>query len=512
MKVNKLILEGESLLYHNGEYYCVKDSCEGCKHFGKCKVEEAIIPANSVPAVRSIVKTNNKAETYQLEPTEASNFSQGRFKGDTIPYSEFRVYKRVKSFLNAEHKSQPSIVYLSKENAYYCINQLCSKCPYKDECDVVLEVKPYKDLIVTLDASAQEPRSFTLTTKLTNNLERNWVSIFYNDSIRKLEKLYRSFELLCRLNGLDTNADSFHLKVNQLYFKDKSDLYRLQTAINLHYKTDTDDSLNTLKSVCKDILSHFDIQGLDSRFDLFDYTLRCVMPYTESFPPLGDFHAMNAIAFYGRETLERAYKEDKKTYKTKYRDVAKANALALCYGGSWAVLVRGIGLDEANAKRIHANFYRTLSGFNNHLSVVKSQVKKSLKTANLFGRAIYLNDYNHKDFKVRKLVENRLYNYPIQSLGADMIKVALHKILKYSHSTDTNVFAYDNIHKSYYNRVLSIKESDLTPDLIDKFLSLPEGNMCIVITDDNGNFTYKLKKLVSVSYSMLLLYKLKLEF
>lgn len=209
---------------------------------------------------------------------------------------------------------------------------------------------------------------------------------------------------------------------------------------------------------------------------------QCVTPTKEALPPIGDFHASNAMAFYGREVVEKAYKTDYKQYKEFYRDNAKRNGLALCYGGSWRVLEEGLGVSEAEAKRIHTQFFATLRGFKKHVTETEAKASKDKFTRNLFGRVLHLPDLGNKtEWKFHNDSLRKMFNYPIQSISADLIKLVLLEFVKLSETTDSNVFANNNIHKQYYNRVVATHNP--SEGLLQELETLPTGNVLIVIQD-----------------------------
>ena len=225
-----------------GNMYCTRESCDNCEYKSHCENEPESVYVDLVPPVRSVIKTNNTTMDYTLNAENInSSYVNGRFKGNNLPYANKRVYKIVNSIENVNQLDTLSHIIYNK-NKYYCVKQLCSQCKHRDQCDNEIEIKEYKDIILVADARAQEPRSFTLSTLITNNLERKWEEVFVNDTIREIGKPYSTFEALFRQHGIDTNSQLFKVWVNKTYFYNKSDLYILQAYCNMYFANKTEDN------------------------------------------------------------------------------------------------------------------------------------------------------------------------------------------------------------------------------------------------------------------------------
>lgn len=235
----------------------------------------------------------------------------------------------------------------------------------------------------------------------------------------------------------------------------------------------------------------------------------CIGESKTAFPPIGDFHSSNCAAFYGADAMRTLYFNDYKTFKDRYRDTAKRVGLALLYGGSYRVVE---AKNEAEQRKLYTNFFSTLKGFKNHLNIIEAKAKKDLYATNLLGFRIWLKDINHKDFKIASAVRRRLLNLPIQSSGTNALMIAMHKITKFTETTNANKFANDNIHKDYYNRVvtapISLQESEEFLKAID---TLPSGNIALCI-EDNGGLIAKWDRHLAIDTDFINKWKLNIYF
>ena len=246
-------------------------------------------------------------------------------------------------------------------------------------------------------------------------------------------------------------------------------------------------------------------------FDLDEFVAKSQIPEGEKLPALGDWHTTNAVAFYGEDTIKQAHRDDYKAFKNKYRHNAKAMGLALCYGGSYKVIQKYLNCSEQEAKSLHSSFFNTLSSFKKHLSKIEQDAKKTGYTRNLLGRKLYLQDLLSRDYKTQSFGLRHLFNYPIQSMGAEMIKLALIEFLKFSMDNDCNIFAGDNINKLYYNRIVSChatREDEISTLLQD----LPTGNVLLVLKNDREEWIARYHTPLAITTDFIQAHDLILEF
>lgn len=142
----------------------------------------------------------------------------------------------------------------------------------------------------------------------------------------------------------------------------------------------------------------------------------------------GDLHTITARAFFNtdRPTPEQ-------------RKMAKIANFALVYGGGPAAIMRATGCDKVEATRRKQAFDKALPTFAAWVKQQHKIVKENLGITNPFGRWIAIPDAAVKPGdilngrliaeedakKIRAACERHSTNYPIQSSGADIMKIAL---------------------------------------------------------------------------------------
>lgn len=236
---------------------------------------------------------------------------------------------------------------------------------------------------------------------------------------------------------------------------------------------------------------------------------QCVGNTSTEFPPVGDFHTISALALFDFNIMKHLYFTDYKTFKDRYRDTAKRVGLALLYGGSYRVVE---AKNEAEQRKLYTNFFSTLKGFKNHLNTIEAKAKKDLYATNLLGFRVWLKDINHKDFKIASAVRRRLLNLPIQSSGANALMIAMHTINKFTEYTNTNKFANDNIHKSYYNRVVTAPQAlQESSEFLSAIEALPDGNIALCI-ESNGELVCKYDRNLAIDTDFIAKWKLNIYF
>lgn len=144
----------------------------------------------------------------------------------------------------------------------------------------------------------------------------------------------------------------------------------------------------------------------------------------------GDLHTITAKAFFNT---------DKPTKEQ--RGKAKAANFALVYGGGPSAIVRATGCDKMEGARRKAAFDKSVPTFAKWVKTQHAKVKKDRGIWNAFGRWIAIPDANiqpgqipangkrpldeEEAKKVRAACERYSTNYPTQSAGADIMKIAL---------------------------------------------------------------------------------------
>ncbi len=143
----------------------------------------------------------------------------------------------------------------------------------------------------------------------------------------------------------------------------------------------------------------------------------------------GDLHSITARAFFGKQEVT---KEE--------RAKGKQANFALVYGGGPAAIIRATGCDKPEAHRRKAAFDKAVPTFAKWVKGQHAKVKKDRGIWNPFGRWIAIPDANVKEGditsrgkrvdaneanSIRAACERHSTNYPIQSAGADIMKIAL---------------------------------------------------------------------------------------
>lgn len=260
MAFSKLYLEHGHFLEIEGNHYCIKESCEGCKFKDQCDNEPDEVYTDFTPPVRSVVKTNPNDAPYSPYPQsieDTPNEVRG-FKGNILPQTKKRVFKVVLE--HPEIDTTDFIVYQAPTDKYYCLSQQCKGCRYSAVCKRGLEIVDDNDLIMVIDFKNQEPRAFTLNCLKTGNREWNWDDVFRNDSIREQGQIYKTLETLFKYHGIDTSVKNikFNEWVDTRYFKDRTQLYNLQELVCKHYSEKSDESLKALQAKAQDILNDYE--------------------------------------------------------------------------------------------------------------------------------------------------------------------------------------------------------------------------------------------------------------
>lgn len=139
--------------------------------------------------------------------------------------------------------------------------------------------------------------------------------------------------------------------------------------------------------------------------------------WIEIFQTGGDIHKQTAYAVFGEEN-----------YSGELRDIAKTINFGLVYGMEYQSLAVKIGVSEKEAKEYISKFFKAHKGIDTYLKSQATYASQHKEGVNLYGRKRRY----HRDFDaIRGLLPSgrrKAYNFPIQSMGAEIIKISLLKL------------------------------------------------------------------------------------
>jgi DNA polymerase I-like protein with 3'-5' exonuclease and polymerase domains len=128
----------------------------------------------------------------------------------------------------------------------------------------------------------------------------------------------------------------------------------------------------------------------------------------------GDLHTITARILFGKQEVTKDE-----------RAKGKAFNFAVVYGGGQAAIMRILGCDKTEAYRRKNNFDKGLSVFASWVQKQQSNVMKDLGITNNFGRWIPIPDAGSPIEALVASAKRCACNYPIQSAGADIMKISL---------------------------------------------------------------------------------------
>ena len=145
----------------------------------------------------------------------------------------------------------------------------------------------------------------------------------------------------------------------------------------------------------------------------------------------GDWHALNASGFYGAEFDNCTDKYRRK----EIRGISKGCGLALTYGGTSYTLSENMGCTPEEAQVKIDNFFRKLPDLSAYIKRTISDVLKTGKVWNAFGRMRDVSKWSHSkadNYKQRGkdkgFAQRTALNHPIQSFSGDILKVGMIRV------------------------------------------------------------------------------------
>lgn len=131
----------------------------------------------------------------------------------------------------------------------------------------------------------------------------------------------------------------------------------------------------------------------------------------------GDPHEATAKAIWGEEK-----------YSKEMRKAAKAINFGLVYGKTSQSLARDISVTEKEAEEYVNTFFEKLPNIKKFLDRCAIVGAQNKETSNIYGRKRRLKTYINPWGKLSSFGRRKSFNFPVQSMGAEITKLALIKI------------------------------------------------------------------------------------
>lgn len=134
-----------------------------------------------------------------------------------------------------------------------------------------------------------------------------------------------------------------------------------------------------------------------------------------------DFHTQTAAKIYGVAT-EEVTKDMRRKAKT-------AN-FGILYGISVFGLSERLDINRDEAKELISQYFLAYPRMKEYLEETKQFARDHCYVETLFGRRRYIQDINSRNGTIRQMAERNAINAPIQGTAADIIKVAMIRIIE----------------------------------------------------------------------------------
>ena len=111
------------------------------------------------------------------------------------------------------------------------------------------------------------------------------------------------------------------------------------------------------------------------------------------------------------------------------RSRAKAVNFGIIYGIGAFSLAKNIGVTRKEAEEYIKTYLDHFSGVRNYMTNVVEHAKETGYVETLFGRRRYLPELSSSNFNLRSFGERVAMNMPIQGTAADIIKIAMIRVV-----------------------------------------------------------------------------------
>lgn len=130
-----------------------------------------------------------------------------------------------------------------------------------------------------------------------------------------------------------------------------------------------------------------------------------------------DIHKATAEAVWGKDN-----------YNKEKRSAAKTLNFGLIYGMSAWTLAEQLKVTEKEAQAYIDEFFKSLPSIQETLNRFALQAQENKEISNVYGRKRRMGNYISDYGQITNFGRRRSYNFPVQSLGAEITKLALIKL------------------------------------------------------------------------------------
>lgn len=141
----------------------------------------------------------------------------------------------------------------------------------------------------------------------------------------------------------------------------------------------------------------------------------------EAFIGEADIHAATAARIYKKAVADVSRDE---------RQKAKRANFGIIYGITAFGLAERLDIDRAEARQLIDDYFESFPLVRDYMERAKAEARARGYAETLFGRRRYLPDITSHNATVRQFAERNAVNAPIQGTAADIIKIAMSRILR----------------------------------------------------------------------------------
>ena len=130
-------------------------------------------------------------------------------------------------------------------------------------------------------------------------------------------------------------------------------------------------------------------------------------------------------------TAAKVFKVDLDKVTHDMRRRAKEVNFGIIYGISAFGLSQNLNIPRSEAKEIIDSYFEEFKSIKEYMDNSIEKARKNKYVETIFGRRRYLRDIDSRNFTLRGFAERNAINSPIQGSAADIIKLAMIKVLKW---------------------------------------------------------------------------------
>ena len=188
------------------------------------------------------------------------------------------------------------------------------------------------------------------------------------------------------------------------------------------------------------------------------------------------------------ETASKVFNISQKDLTSELRRKAKAINFGIIYGISPFGLAKQLECSNNEAKEFIDSYFLRFPKIRDYMFNIKKQLYEDGFVETLFGRRMYISQFDTKNQNLKMFAERQAINAPIQGTAADIMKLAMIKLYNHFKENNSDISMLLQVHDELVFEIqenLADKEIEIIKSIMEK-ANLPVKELSVSLKVEHG--------------------------